>query len=60
MASDLGVPLTGELMALSSNEEISNKIVEIALGMGKTEDEIAAALGADGKDMWKKQKHKNI
>ena len=51
MASDLGVPLTPELMQLTSNEEISAKIVEIALGMGKSEEEISAALGADGKDM---------
>ena len=51
MAFDLGVPLTPELMQLRSNEEISNKIIEIAMSMGKTEEEIGAALGADGKDM---------
>ena len=51
MAFDLGVPLTPELMQLRSNEEISGKIIEIAMGMGKTEEEIGAALGADGKDM---------
>ena len=51
MASDLGVPLTPELMQLRSNEEISNKIIEMAMEMGKSEEEIGAALGADGKDM---------
>ena len=51
MAFDLGVPLTPELMQLRSNEEISGKIIEIAMGMGKSEEEIGAALGADGKDM---------
>ena len=50
MAGDLGVPLTPELMQLRSNEEISAKIVEIALSMGKSEEEVSAALGADGKD----------
>ena len=50
MAGDLGVPLTPELMQLRSNEEISAAIVEMALGMGKSEEEVSAALGADGKD----------
>ena len=31
MAFDLGVPLTPELLSLGTNEEISGKIVEIAL-----------------------------
>ena len=50
MAGDLGVPLTPELMQLRSNEEISSAIVEMALSMGKSEEEVSAALGADGKD----------
>ena len=50
MAGDLGVPLTPELMQLRSNEEISAAIVEMALSMGKSEEEVSAALGADGKD----------
>ena len=45
MAKKLGIPMTPELMQLGNNEAISNALVEIAVGMGKTEDEIAAALG---------------
>ena len=45
MAAKLGIPMTPELMQLGTNEAISNALVEIAVGMGKTEDEIAAALG---------------
>ena len=37
--------MTPELMQLGSNEAISNALVEIAVGMGKTETEIGAALG---------------
>ena len=47
MAQKLGIPMTPELMQLGSNEAISNALVEIAVGMGKTEDEIAKALGTD-------------
>lgn len=45
MAQNLGIPMTPELMQLGSNEAISNALVEIAVGMGKTEAEISAALG---------------
>jgi len=45
MAQKLGIPMTPELLGLGSNEAISNALVEIAVGMGKTEDEISAALG---------------
>lgn len=45
MATNLGIPMTPELMQLGSNEAISNALVEIAVGMGKTEEEIGAALG---------------
>ena len=47
MAQKLGIPMTPELMQLGTNEAISNALVEIAVGMGKTEAEIGAALGAD-------------
>ena len=44
MAKKLGIPMTPELMQLGSNEAISNALVEIAVGMGKSEEEISAAL----------------
>lgn len=47
MAQKLGIPMTPELMQLGNNEAISNALVEIAVGMGKTEAEISAALGTD-------------
>lgn len=47
MAQKLGIPMTPELMQLGSNEAISNALVEIAVGMGKTEAEISGALGSD-------------
>ena len=47
MAEKLGIPMTPELMQLGSNEAISNALVEIAVGMGKSEDEIGKALGSE-------------
>ena len=47
MAKKLGIPMTPELMQLGNNEAISNALVEIAVGMGKTEEEIGAALGPE-------------
>ena len=47
MAKKLGIPMTPELMQLGNNEAISNALVEIAVGMGKSEAEIGAALGTD-------------
>jgi hypothetical protein len=47
MAQKLGIPMTPELMQLGNNEAISNALVEIAVGMGKNEDEISKALGAE-------------
>jgi hypothetical protein len=44
MAQKLGIPMTPELMQLGSNEAISNALVEIAVGMGKSEEEIGHAL----------------
>jgi hypothetical protein len=34
-----------EIAQLGNNETISAALVELAVGMGKSEDEIAAALG---------------
>uniref|UniRef100_A0A7S3CT11 Uncharacterized protein n=1 Tax=Strombidium rassoulzadegani TaxID=1082188 RepID=A0A7S3CT11_9SPIT len=45
MAQKLGIPMTPEIMQLGSNEAISNALVEIAVGMGKSEEEISNALG---------------
>lgn len=47
MAKKLGIPMTPELMQLGNNEAISNALVEIAVGMGKSEAQISAALGAE-------------
>ncbi len=47
MAQKLGIPMTPELMQLGNNEAISNALVEIAVGMGKSENEIGNALGAE-------------
>ena len=44
MAQKLGIPMTPELMQLGGNEAISNALVEIAVGMGKSEAEISASL----------------
>jgi hypothetical protein len=44
MAEKLGIPMTPELMQLGNNEAISNALVEIAVGMGKSESEIEHAL----------------
>ena len=45
MAAKLDIEMTPELLALGDNEAISNALVEIAVGMGKSEDEISKALG---------------
>jgi len=47
MAQKLGIPMTPELMQLGNNEAISNALVEIAVGMGKSEEEIAGSLGPE-------------
>ena len=47
MAEKLGIPMTDDIMQLGTNEAISNALVEIAVGMGKSEEEIGAALGSD-------------
>ena len=40
----MGVPLTPEMMQLGGTESITNAMVEIATGQGKTEDEILEAM----------------
>lgn len=45
MGAKLGIDVPPEIMALGDNEKISEALVELAVGMGKSEDEIAAALG---------------
>ena len=45
MAQKLGIPMTPEIMSLGTNEAISSALVEIAVGMGKSETEISKALG---------------
>ncbi len=45
MAGKLGVEVTPELLKLDDNEQITGALIEIATQAGKTEDEIAAALG---------------
>ena len=47
MAEKLGIPMTDDIMQLGTNEAISNALVEIAVGMGKSEEEIGQALGSD-------------
>jgi len=45
MAGKLGIEVTPDLLKLDDNEAITNALVEIATQAGKSEDEIAAALG---------------
>merc|ERR1719263_416332 len=45
MASKLGVEVTPELLSLGSVDAMQNKLVEIAVGQGKSEDEIVKAMG---------------
>ena len=45
MAATLGIPFDPELMQLGSTEEISSTLLQLALSMGKSEDEISSALG---------------
>lgn len=45
LAKNLDIEFTPELMKLGSNENISNALVEIAVQNGKSEEDIAAALG---------------
>ena len=44
MAQKLGIPMTPDIMQLGTNEAISNALVEIAVGMGKSEQEISSAI----------------
>jgi hypothetical protein len=45
LAKNLGVEVTPEIMQLGTNEAISGALVEIAVAAGKSEIEIAKALG---------------
>ena len=45
IASKLDIELTPEIMKSGDNAAITNALVEQAVANGKTEDEIAAALG---------------
>ncbi len=45
MAAKLGVDVTPELLALGSQDAMQNKLVELAVGQGKSEDEIVKAMG---------------
>ena len=40
-AQKLGIEMTPDIMSLGSDEAISNKLIELAMESGKTEDEIA-------------------
>jgi len=44
MAGKLGVEVTPELLALGSADAMTNKLVEIAVGQGKSEDDIVKAM----------------
>lgn len=45
MGAKLGIDVPEEILALKDKEQMSGALVELAVGMGKTEDEIAQALG---------------
>ena len=45
IASKLDIELTADMMKSGDNAAITNALVEMAVANGKTEDEIAAALG---------------
>lgn len=47
MGKKLGLEVPAEIMQLGDNEAISGALVEMAVEAGKSETEIAAALGAD-------------
>ena len=46
MAQKLGVPFTGDLMALGSNSAISDALIEKAVAAGKSEAQINAAMAS--------------
>ena len=45
LAQKLDIELTPELLGLGSNEAISNALIEVALGAGKSQADIEAAMG---------------
>ena len=44
MAQKLGIPFTADLMALGSNSDISDSLIEKAVAAGKSEAQINAAM----------------
>ena len=44
MAQKLGVEVTPEILAAGSQEDMTNKLVEVAVGQGKSEADIVAAM----------------
>ena len=44
MAQKLGVEVPPEVLSLGSSDAMTNKLVEIAVGQGKTEDDIVKAM----------------
>ena len=45
MAQKLGVEATPELLALGSQDAMQNKLVELAVAAGKSEQDIVNAMG---------------
>ena len=45
IAQKLGIPMSPELMQMGDDESTSSALVEIAVGMGKSPEEISAAVG---------------
>jgi len=46
MAGKLGIPFTGDLMALGSNSAISDALIEKAIAAGKSESQITSAMNS--------------
>lgn len=46
MAQKLGIPFTGDLMALGSNSDISDALIEKAVAAGKSEAQINSAMAS--------------
>jgi 3-deoxy-D-arabino-heptulosonate 7-phosphate (DAHP) synthase len=46
MAQKLGIPFTSDLMAMKSNSQISDALIERAVAAGKTEAQINTAMAS--------------
>ena len=44
MAQKLGIDVPAEVLALGTADAMTNKLVEIAVGQGKSEDDIVKAM----------------